>query len=81
MAGELVNLITDAAIRNLADAGTYRRGQDYFTGGHVVSLAVRGARVDAIVSGSLQYCVMLTAAGGELDFSCGCPNGHGRRFL
>jgi len=80
VAADLRQAVTDAVIRRLAGAQSYQRGLDYFSHGHVDSLEERGDRVHAIVRGSQDYTVTLTADEGVLEYSCDCPIGSDGAF-
>jgi uncharacterized Zn finger protein len=67
---------TEAAIRQHATAESFRRGEDYYNSGAVVSLIQRGDTIEAEVEGSQYepYQVQVTFdAGGITDASCTCP--------
>ena len=68
MANPLTAAITDAVLRRLADKQTYQRGLDYFSHGHVVSLAESNGGASAVVRGEQDYTVQLTADEGVLEF-------------
>jgi len=68
-------LLNDDLIRDLAGARSYHRGAAYFSQGRVESLDDSRGGVRAVVNGTLDYAVMLKAAGDELDYSCDCPVG------
>jgi hypothetical protein len=67
--------INDAVIRRLAGAQSYQQGLDYYSHGHVESLADRDEGVRAVVRGNQDYTVTLAADEGVLDYSCDCPAG------
>src|SRR6266542_3504717 len=75
MPNPLPRAINDAMIRRLADAQSYQRGLDYFSHGHVESLAETADGVRALVRGNQDYTVTLAADEGMLDYSCDCPVG------
>lgn len=77
---DLRQAITDAVIRRLAGAQSYQRGLDYFSHGHVESLEHQGGSIRAVVRGSHDYTVTLTADDGVLDYSCDCPVGSDGEF-
>ena len=72
--------MNDAVLRRLAGVQSYQRGQDYFSHGHVVTLEDRSDSVRAVVRGSQDYTVVLTADEGVLDYSCECPVGSDGAF-
>lgn len=61
------------ALRKLAGAQAFARGNDYFAGGQVQLLAVELKRVLATVSGTEDYSVELTGRGEAMEGECSCP--------
>lgn len=72
--------MNDTVIRRLAGAQPYQRGLDYFSHGHVESLAETTEGVRAMVRGSQNYTVMLMSDEGVIDYSCDCPIGSEGAF-
>jgi len=69
--------LSEAAIRQQATAESFRRGQNYYRQGAVVSLVQRGNVIQAEVEGSqyMPYQVRVTFdEGGITDAICSCPN-------
>jgi uncharacterized Zn finger protein len=67
---------TEALIRQHASAESLRRGEEYYRGGAVVSLARRGSVLEAEVEGSepLPYRVRLAFDDGHVsEATCTCP--------
>jgi uncharacterized Zn finger protein len=67
--------ISEAAIRALATAESFLRGEEVFGRGAVLRLSRRGTHLEADVQGSetLPYRVRVTLQGGEIDADCTCP--------
>jgi uncharacterized Zn finger protein len=80
MENGLSRAMTDAVVRRLGGTESYQRGLDYFSHGHVESLAEISGGVRAAVRGNQDYTVRLTADEGMLDYSCDCPVGSGGSF-
>jgi tetratricopeptide (TPR) repeat protein len=76
----LAKVVTGPAIRRLAGDRYYQRGLDYFTRGRVASIEVWENTIEAVVSGTEEYAVELTARSGSLDFQCACPLGEDGEF-
>jgi uncharacterized Zn finger protein len=76
----LSKALNNAVIHRLAGAQSYQRGQDYFSHGHVESLEDDADGVRALVRGTQDYTVTLTADDGVLDYSCDCPVGSDGAF-
>jgi uncharacterized Zn finger protein len=67
-------LITEKAIRALANAKSFARGQEYYREGAVSDVTRRGNRVTAEVEGSELYEVTVVLDDGEVDHAhCTCP--------
>lgn len=67
-------LITEKAIRALANAKSFARGQEYYREGAVSEVIRRGNRVTAEVEGSEHYEVTVVLDDGEVDEAhCTCP--------
>lgn len=69
----LTGLITHAALRQLAGAPAFERGEEYFAAGTVGRLRITDDKVEARVAGTSSYRVILEADGGELVWDCSCP--------
>ena len=68
--------ITKGQLRRLTDDGSWERGVGYFRQGRVRSLLRDGDRIDATVSGTRDYRVVLRLKNGKLDGECSCPMGE-----
>jgi len=79
-ASQLKDVLTHNALRELAGARSFERGEDYFDGGQVTSLVEHGGKLIAEVQGSEEYRVELSVRGGELEYDCTCPMGDGGAF-
>ena len=71
--GKLERLITPAALKALAGASAFARGEDYLVDGAVERLRRSDELVSAQVMGSEPYHVELWADGDELGYGCSCP--------
>ena len=69
-------LIAVPALRRMAGAQSFERGEGYFLDGRVRNLAEDGGRIAAEVRGTQVYRVALWAEDGALEYSCSCPLGH-----
>jgi SWIM zinc finger len=69
-----------AALRELAGAKTFARGQEYFQGGSVEVQSLSSKRVVAQVAGSEDYRTVLTGRGADIDGECSCPAFTDRGF-
>lgn len=67
--------ITKDLIRQLAGERYFERGVNYFRQGRVTELEDFGDSVEAIVEGTEEYVVTLSAKSGELEHDCNCPLG------
>ena len=65
--------LSQQQIRELAGAGTFERGEQYASGGRVISLTVNGGMITALVQGTEVYEVKLWQRGKKLQYSCTCP--------
>jgi len=68
------------ALRRMAGARSYARGEDYFARERVRSLAGHDGTITAKVRGTREYRVKLWVERGELDYSCTCPVGADGEF-
>ncbi len=66
-------LITRNALKNLAGATAFARGEEYFTSDLVDQLRDTGDKVSARVEGSETYRIKLWNDNGELGYDCTCP--------
>src|SRR5579872_160815 len=60
-------------LRRLGGSTSFRRGEDYFSDGHVRSLEEHRGAVVAKVEGTETYRVRLWLEKRELAYSCSCP--------
>jgi uncharacterized Zn finger protein len=72
----LHELIDRQALRRMAGAQSYWRGEGYFADGRVCNLAEDRGKVAAEVRGTQVYRVALWVEEGGLEYSCSCPLGH-----
>lgn len=79
-ASELKTVLTHDALRRLAGARSFERGEDYFAAGQVISLVEHAGKLTATVQGSEDYCVRLSIRDGALDYDCTCPMGADGAF-
>jgi uncharacterized Zn finger protein len=70
---DISHAINDAVLRRLAGGRSYQRGRDYYTHGHVDSIESDAEGIHAVVRGTNDYTVTLSADEGILDYSCDCP--------
>src|SRR5215472_8808591 len=61
------------ALRGLAGAKVFARGEDYCRDGHVVILSIEPERVLAQVAGTEDYRTELTGRGKKIGGTCSCP--------
>ncbi len=69
----LDDLISGAALEDLAGTTAFRRGEEYFSAGAVGRMRVTDDKVAARVEGSEIYRVELRNVDGELAYDCTCP--------
>jgi uncharacterized Zn finger protein len=79
-AGQLKNVLTREALRQLAGARSFARGEDYFTAGQVISLVEHSGQLTATVQGTEDYRVKISIRDGALDYDCTCPMGADGAF-
>jgi len=77
---KLKQVLTHQALRRLAGARSFQRGEDYFAAGQVASLVEHAGKLTATVQGTEDYRVTLSARGGVLDYDCTCPIGADGAF-
>lgn len=75
MRSQLVDCLTYDTLQELADGGSFSRGQTYYRQGRVRSLDQEGDHISAIVEGTETYDVELWVEDGELCADCDCPVG------
>lgn len=76
MKNKLADLLTLHSLVDLSDERSFARGGDYFSSGHVRSIAEYGDTVSAQVLGTYVYEVKFWTDGDTLMFSCTCPMGN-----
>src|SRR3990170_5161903 len=69
----LVELISRAALEDLAGTTAFQRGAQYLAGGAVGRLRVTNDKITAGVEGTQTYQVELRDGGGDLAYDCTCP--------
>ena len=69
----LVELISRAALEDLAGTTAFQRGAQYLAGGAVGRLRVTNDKITARVEGTETYQVELRDGGGDLAYDCTCP--------
>lgn len=79
-AGELKHVLTREALRQLAGARSFERGEDYFAAGQVTSLVEHAGKLTATVQGTEDYRVKISIRGEALDYDCTCPMGADGAF-
>jgi len=72
----LREIIDRQALRQMAGAQSFGRGEGYFLDGRVRNLAEDRGKIAAEVRGTQVYRVALWAEEGDLEYSCSCPVGH-----
>lgn len=77
---DLATFVIPGALRRIAGARFFDRGEDYYADGAVRSLREHGNGVKAVVQGTHSYRVRLRVEGGELDYDCTCPVGRDGDF-
>ena len=68
-------MINLPALKRLATARSFARGEAYFKDGRVHDLEAHEGTCTAIVSGQEDYSVTLSSTEHEIDYSCDCPIG------
>jgi len=79
-ARELKNVLTRDALRQLAGARSFERGEDYFAAGQVISLVEHAGKLTATVQGTEDYRVKISIRDGALDYDCTYPMGADSAF-
>lgn len=72
--------LSDAVLRDLADAAVFARGQSYFDEQRVTVRKVSATEIAADVSGSDEYRTRLWFEGDELHSTCTCPHAEEGAF-
>jgi len=78
--GALKDVLDRSALRRMAGARSFARGEGYFASGQVRAIAEHEDAVTAKVLGTREYRVKLWVADGDLEFSCTCPVGTDGAF-
>jgi uncharacterized Zn finger protein len=68
-------LLTERALRLMAGAASFERGERYASTGRVKKLKASPSEISAVVAGTSHYQVRIWADEGSLDYSCICPMG------
>ena len=79
-AERLADLLDRRALRKLAGAQSYERGEEYFANGLVRLVTETDGRLSARVQGAQRYSVSLWVEDGEVEYSCTCPMGRDGAF-
>ena len=80
MASNLESMLDRRALRRMAGARSFERGEEYFTDGQVGALVEHQGTIAAKVQGTRPYRVKLWVENGEMGFSCTCPVGADGAF-
>lgn len=75
-----LSALTPITIRQLTDARSFARGEEYFAADRVLSLEERSGKIVATVLGTDSYTVQLWQEGNELAYDCSCPRGEDGDF-
>ncbi|MGB8261273.1 MAG: DUF6880 family protein [Terracidiphilus sp.] len=76
----LSQILTRSLILHLAGERYFERGVGYFQQGRVTELVQLGNSIEAIVEGTEEYVVKLTATAEGLEHDCNCPLGLDDEF-
>jgi len=76
----LKDLLDRRALRRMAGARSFERGEDYFASGQVGSIVDHEGKISAKVRGTRSYQVTLWLERGEMVYSCTCPVGADGAF-
>ena len=68
------------ALRRIAGARSFERGEDYFLNGQVKALVEEAGTITAKVHGTQPYRVELWIEEDDLEYSCTCPVGADGEF-
>ena len=71
----LHTLLTERALRLMAGAASFGRGERYAISRRVKKLKVTEGELSATVAGTRNYQVRIWAEEGGLSYSCSCPMG------
>ncbi len=77
---KLPELLDRRALRKLAGAQSYERGEDYFANGQVRRLTEDDGTLSATLQGAQAYRVGFWVEGGDVEYSCTCPMGRDGAF-
>lgn len=76
----LKQILSKSVLRSQAGSIYYSRGEEYFKDGNVRNLEIDTHSASAVVTGTHNYKVSLSAANGILRSSCNCPLGRDGEF-
>ena len=76
----LAELLDPRALRRLAGAQSFERGEDYAATGRVRSIVDETGTLTAKVQGARLYRVSLSVDSGQVEYSCTCPVGQDGAF-
>jgi len=79
-AGEFKKVLTREALRQLAGARSFERGEDYFAAGQVTSLVEHAGKLTETVQGTEDYRVKISVRDEAIDYDCTCPMGADGAF-
>lgn len=74
------SILNREALRRMAGARSFERGEEYFNSGLVSNLVEQNETLSARVRGTRQYTVRIWVDKGKLDYSCTCPVGDDGMF-
>lgn len=75
MSAVLSQILNRRTLRQMTDSRSFKRGEDYFSGGRVHALIEDGNVVKAKVRGSRDYHIKIRILENEASYSCDCPLG------
>ena len=67
------NKPTIKQIKSESTKQSFKRGQDYYKDGNIISANLVHKSINALVSGTEQYQVSISAHGKEMNQYCTCP--------
>jgi len=76
----LSKILTSHLVQRLAGDRYYQRGVDYLRRGRVTEFEASDDSIEAIVEGTEEYAVRLTAVPDGLEWDCNCPLGLDGEF-
>jgi uncharacterized Zn finger protein len=76
----LERVLSDTTVRVLAGEKYYQRGLDYFQRRRVKRLERFGDSLEAVVAGTENYRVVLSATAKDFEYRCDCPLGEDGAF-